>query len=152
MLTEEVRAYAQRSVLCWFATVDADGCPNVSPKEVFAAYDENRLLVANIASPGTVRNLLREERVCVSFVDVFVQKGFKVRGRARLVRKADPDYAELVSPLEAMTGDRFPIRGVIEVTAEAVERIEAPSYGLFPGVTEAEQVQSAMATYGVRRR
>ncbi|WP_353245052.1 pyridoxamine 5'-phosphate oxidase family protein, partial [Limnohabitans sp.] len=36
LLHEPVQEAARRSVLCWLATVDAEGQPNVSPKEVWA--------------------------------------------------------------------------------------------------------------------
>jgi predicted pyridoxine 5'-phosphate oxidase superfamily flavin-nucleotide-binding protein len=64
-------------VLCWLATVDEAGRPNVSPKEIFTAHGDDHLLIAHLASPGSVRNLRARPEVCVSFVDVFVQKGFK---------------------------------------------------------------------------
>ena len=34
MFTDEIHECAKRSVLCWLATSDADGMPNVSPKGV----------------------------------------------------------------------------------------------------------------------
>lgn len=36
MLNPSVRAMARRSVLCWLATAEELGRPNVSPKEIFA--------------------------------------------------------------------------------------------------------------------
>ena len=45
------------SVLCWLATVDDHGMPNVSPKEIFCCHGERELLIANIASPQSVRNI-----------------------------------------------------------------------------------------------
>lgn len=36
LLNEPVREAARRSVLCWLSTVDAQGQPNASPKEVWA--------------------------------------------------------------------------------------------------------------------
>jgi hypothetical protein len=39
------------------ATVDAQGQPNVSPKEVWAIADDQHVVVANIASPVTARNI-----------------------------------------------------------------------------------------------
>jgi predicted pyridoxine 5'-phosphate oxidase superfamily flavin-nucleotide-binding protein len=136
--------------------------PNVSPKEIFAAYDDHRLVIANIASPGSVRNLRANERVCVSFVEIFVQKGYKVRGRARLVAPADDGFDELAAPLQRMTQRpaplqrmtqrRYPIHHVIAVDADSVERIRAPSYQLDPNTTEAEQIEGAMAAYEVRLR
>ena len=62
----------------------------MSPKEIFAVFDSEHLVIANIASPTSARNIETNSRVCVSFVDVFVQKGFKVTGLARNVTRNDP--------------------------------------------------------------
>jgi predicted pyridoxine 5'-phosphate oxidase superfamily flavin-nucleotide-binding protein len=104
MLAPEVIDCAKRAVLCWLATVDADGVPNVSPKEVWATIGDRHVVVANIASPVSVRNIAANAAVCVSFVDVFVQKGFKVKGRASVVRPGDAEYGRWAAPLEEMTG------------------------------------------------
>ncbi|PMR77927.1 pyridoxamine 5'-phosphate oxidase family protein [Billgrantia endophytica] len=152
MLTDEIRESIQRSVLCWLATVDREGCPNVTPKEIFAAHGDERLVIANIASPGSARNLLGNANVCVSFVDIFVQKGFKLLGKGSVVRKDDPRYGELAEPLEALTQGLYPIHSVIEVRIGKVEPILAPSYHLTPDVTEAQQIANAMLTYGVQPR
>ena len=53
LITAEIARSIEQSVLCWLATVSADGIPNVSPKEAFLHDGEGRLLVANIASPTT---------------------------------------------------------------------------------------------------
>lgn len=82
-LSHAVHEAAQRSVLCWLATVDDQGQPNVSPKEVWAIVDAQHVVVANIASPITVRNITQQPQVCLSFVDVWVQKGFKLQGTAQ---------------------------------------------------------------------
>lgn len=52
MFNDDIRKRVQRSVLCWLATVDAQGQPNVSPKEVFALVGDNRLLIAPIVAPS----------------------------------------------------------------------------------------------------
>lgn len=151
-LTPEVRDAAERSVLCWLATADAAGQPNVTPKEVFAIVDDEHLVIANIASPGSAANVAVNPKVCVSFVDVFKQKGFKVVGLASDVAPADPAFARWVAPLRALAGERFPVRSVFLVRATAVEAIVAPSYWLFPTVTtEASQERAALRAYGVER-
>lgn len=151
MLSPQVQEAASRSVLCWLATVDASGQPNVSPKEVFAVFDSTHLVVANIASPTTVRNVKANARVCVSFIDVFVQKGFKVNGIARNIGKHEAGYSQWAAPVEAMAGPRFPIHSVLVIEATSVEPILAPSYRLYAAeTTEQSQVASAMRTYGVR--
>jgi hypothetical protein len=151
-LTADVRSAAERAVLCWLATADADGQPNVTPKELFAAFDDRHLVIANIASPRSAANLAVNPRVCVSFVDVFVQKGFKVVGVASDVPPDAPAFEGWVAPLREIAGDRYPIRSLFVVRATEVEAIVAPSYWLFPGeTTEASQERAALRAYGVVR-
>ncbi len=134
------------------ATVDAAGQPNVSPKEIFAVFDDWHLIIANIASPTSARNIEVHPLVCVSFIDIFVQKGFKVAGSARNVRKTEPDFPEWWSaPLVAKAGPRFPVHSVLVVKAKQVEPILAPSYRLYASeTTEESQVMAAMQAYGVQ--
>ena len=151
MFPPELTTTARKSVLCWLATADDQGQPNVSPKEIFTFYDAEYLLIANIASPTSVRNIAANPRVCVSFVDVFVQKGFKVLGTARNFRKRDMDYEKWAAPLSAMAGPRFAIRSVIVIRVTKCEPILAPSYQLYPHeTTEQSQAASAMRAYGVQ--
>ncbi len=151
MFTDEVLQYIDRSVLCWLATVDAAGAPNVSPKEVFCAHGSSTVLVANIASPQSDRNLRSNPQVCLSFVDVFVQRGYKLKGTAEVVRPSDRRYPELEAPLLSLTQGLFPIHSIFVVQVQAVEPIVAPSYRLKPGTTEATQIAGAMRAYGVRQ-
>lgn len=153
LLTDEVREAARRSVLCWLATADDNGQPSVSPKEVWAIADEKHIVVANIASPGSAKNIRVNARVCLSFIDIFTQKGFKVIGAATELKPSAPDFPKWVGPLHTMLGDRFQIRSVFVVRATAVHRIVAPSYTFYPSeTTEESQVQAALRTYGVCRR
>jgi predicted pyridoxine 5'-phosphate oxidase superfamily flavin-nucleotide-binding protein len=149
-INDAMRADMDNAVLCWLATVDADGVPNVTPKEIFAPYGEDTILIADIASTNSVRNVSAHPKVCVSFVDVFRQKGFKVAGTARLVAPGDADFAALSAPLVVMTGGAFPIRTVIAVGVEKVSRIWAPSYSLFPERSDEERMDAAYRAYGVR--
>lgn len=151
LINESVRESARRSVLCWLATVDGDGQPNVSPKEVWAIADDAHVVVANIASPVSARNIAQQPQVCLSFVDVFVQKGFKLVGEAREVHAPDPEFAAWAAPLLAMVGQRFVIHSVLVLRVTSVAPIVAPSYRFYPAeTTEASQVEAAMRAYGVQ--
>lgn len=145
-----VLRYVEQSVLSWLATIDENGFPNVSPKEIFCTLDSRTLLIANIASPGSLKNILARPRVCVSFVDVFVQKGFKIKGKATAVRQGDSEFSVLAAPLLALAGAKFPFSSLFVVEAHSVEPIVAPSYQLFPEIQESEQIASAMRTYQVQ--
>ncbi|MEM0964274.1 MAG: pyridoxamine 5'-phosphate oxidase family protein [Bacteroidota bacterium] len=149
MLTDEHRASVEACVLCWLATSGADGFPSVSPKETFSHFGDREILIANIASRNSVQNLLATPKVCVSFVHVFRQRGFKVQGTATYLQETDPGYRERLAPLRAIAGDAYPIHGIISVRTEHIEPILAPSYFLFPDETEADKVAAAKRTYGV---
>ncbi len=146
MMNETVMRYASTSVLFWLARVDPDGWPNVSPKEIFSAYDAHTLLIANIASRGSRANVRRHPAVCVSFVDIFIQKGFKLKGIATVVESTDAAFALYAEPLRAMAGKRFPFTSLFAVNVRAIEPLIAPTYRLTP---ESAQIQSAMRRYGV---
>lgn len=150
MLNDAVKNYLSKSVLCWLATANKSGEPNVSPKEVFTYEGDQILLIANIASPVSVGNIRENPMVCVSFVDVFIQKGYKIKGEARILEKKDPDYEHKEKHLTDLFSSDFPIKSIIEVTVQKVATIQAPSYFLNPQVTEQTQIKNAMKTYGVR--
>lgn len=150
MMNDAVLQSLQQSILCWLATVDEDGFPNVSPKEIFCASGNRSLLIANIASPGSLKNIQARPAVCVSFVDVFTQKGFKLKGQAIVLRNGDAGFASCSSPLVALAGARFPFASLFSIDVLSVEPIVAPSYRLFPDTQEAAQIDSAMRAYGVQ--
>lgn len=151
MLNTDVKNYLDRSVLCWLATCDQNLQPNVSPKEMFRYQDDQTVLIAHIASPVSIRNIRLNPQVCVSFVDVFVQKGYKLIGVASLIYPTDEHFEHKVGPFRLKYGTKFPIRCLIEVKVTRVERILAPNYQLFPETTEESQVTEALRTYGVKR-
>lgn len=152
MLHAHLQELARSSVLCWLATVGQDGMPSVSPKEVWAVLDDTHIVIAHIASPCSAANVAVQPQVCVSFVDVFRQKGYKVQGLARVVLPSDPDFQRWAAPLQALVQGRFPLHGVFVVAAEHVQPIVAPSYALYPQETSEEsQIEAALRTYRVAR-
>lgn len=138
-----------KSVLCWLATIDQNGYPNVSPKEVFM-FDNKLLLIANIASKGSEGNIKQNAKTCVSFVDVFIQKGWKIKGHAELVQSMDAGFNTLQKPLIEITKGLYPFKSIFKISIEKVEEIKAPSYFLYPNQSIDEKVSNAMMTYKVR--
>ncbi|MBJ7537642.1 pyridoxamine 5'-phosphate oxidase family protein [Marinomonas transparens] len=149
MLTAEIKQSIDESVLCWLATVDADGSPNCSPKEIFTYFGDTQLIIANIASPNSVSNIETHSNVCISFVHVLKQKGFKLKGRAIYADSTDASYKEQLDLLKSIAGTAFPIKGVILIDVSSAERIIAPGYYLVEGATEESQIESAKRAYGV---
>lgn len=146
--TDEHRKYFNKSVLCWLATVNKNNEPSVSPKEMFMPFETDKILIANIASPNSVSNIITNNSVCVSILDIYVQKGFKMKGRARIITLDDKDFEVKSILLKSNFTDKFSFKSIIEVTIDRIERIMAPSYHLFPDeTTEESQVTSALETY-----
>ena len=150
MLNSEIKSYIDKSVLCWLATSNSENEPNVSPKEMFTYFGDSTLLIAHLASPNSINNIKDNPKVCVSFVDIFIQKGFKIKGVAKLIDKQDNEFSEKVKPLTDLFTDNFPIKSVIEIAIKKIDCIQAPSYFLYPNTTEQSQIESAMTTYKVK--
>jgi predicted pyridoxine 5'-phosphate oxidase superfamily flavin-nucleotide-binding protein len=152
MINTEVLASINESVLCWLATVNEDGEPNVSPKEMFIAQDNEHILIANIASPNSVKNINANPAVCLSFINIFKQKGFKVKGSAKVIEPAQSSFQSKLLKLRTLGGEQFEIKSIIEIKVTSVVPIVAPSYGLIAGTTEEGQIKGAMDTYGVQSK
>ena len=148
MLTSEVKQYIDQSVLCWLATAATDHMHNVSPKEVFTFFDDQHLIIANIASPKSVKNIQANPKVCVSFIDILVQKGFQLKGVASIASKKAADYSEMEAKLLEITQGNYPFSTITKIKVEQVTPIIAPTYHLYPDATENQQIESAKKTYG----
>jgi predicted pyridoxine 5'-phosphate oxidase superfamily flavin-nucleotide-binding protein len=148
-INQAIKTDIENSVLCWLATVDTAGVPNVSPKEIFDSYNDDRIVIADIASSNSVRNIRAHPAVCVSFIDVFRQRGFKIVGTATIIPPEADDFPVVGADLLKMAGDDFPIRNVISIEVGRISRIWAPSYSVFPDRSETDQMRSAYRTYGV---
>lgn len=152
MIVHHIKRLAEESVLCWLATSTSDGIPSVSPKEVFTVHEDNSIIIANIASPNSARNIRSNPHACVSFINIFSQKGIQIRGLASVLTSVDREYAAIEQQLLQMTQGIFPFKSVFRVMIDDTSEIIAPRYRLFPDTTEQDQIQNAMTTYGVRPR
>ncbi len=139
----------ERAILCWLATVDCQSRPNVSPKEIYVELDASRTLIADIASGRSVKNIRGNPAVCVSLIDVFLQRGRKLEGMAEIVAPDHSSFAALAAPLMQKAGSAFTIRHVIVVTVESATPILAPSYVVLPDRHEADIRGDAYRAYGV---
>ena len=150
MFTKDVKRYIEHSVLCWLATSNKKAYPNVSPKEIFLRYGNTKILIANIASPKTIRNIKENPQVCISFINVFVQKGYKIQGQAKIIKKSNTDFIEKELLLKKIAGKKFTIQSIIEITTVAIEPIIAPSYRFYSETKEQDKIKEAMKSYNVQ--
>lgn len=150
MLNEAVKKSMASSVLCWLATADEENIPNVSPKEIFDYYDNTILIVANIASPVTSGNIKMNPHVCVSFIDIFIQKGFKIKGLATVMGKENAVFSKYHSKL-LQKCNLYPIKEIFEIKILQIDTITAPGYIFKKDTTEEEQIKQACITYNIPR-
>lgn len=146
-LSNDIKISIDKSVLCWLATSSSDSVPNVSPKEIFTFTEDDTIIVANIASPQTEKNIKFNENVCISFMDILVQKGFQLKGKASIITKYNSRFLKLESQLIKMTGGKFPFETIFEIEVLSSKPIIAPKYVLYPETTEQQQIESAKKAY-----
>jgi predicted pyridoxine 5'-phosphate oxidase superfamily flavin-nucleotide-binding protein len=147
MLSKDIKKYIDQSVLCWLATASSENIPNVSPKEIFTSYGKHHIIVANIASPQTVKNIKQNPNVCISFIDILVQKGFQIKGKAEIINEQHSEFEDMKSILLKMTEGKFPFATITKIRIASSKPIIAPKYVLYPETTEQAQIEGAKKIY-----
>ncbi|MGN6437085.1 MAG: hypothetical protein ACTHMM_11155, partial [Agriterribacter sp.] len=87
---------------------------------------------------------------CFRFFDFLVHMVFTIKPIATLIKNHDSTFKEKAKLLTDLFTDKFPISAVIEIEITKVDKIEAPSYFLYPDTTEQSQIENAMRTYKVK--
>jgi uncharacterized protein len=147
-LDADMRAIVERTILCFAATTNADGSPNLSPKSSLRVHDNEHLLFAKIASPGTVRNLRRDPRIAINCVEIFARRGYRFAGRATIHSSGDPLHVALAAAVRREHAS-IPVHDAVLVEVLEAEPIMSPAYTFIAGVTE-ESLRAAYARkYGV---
>jgi predicted O-methyltransferase YrrM len=132
--------------LGFFATVCADGTPNVSPKGTIAVWDDDHLIFANIRSPGTLANLRQNPSIEVNVVDPIVRKGYRFKGVASVVDlgtlhdQAMAFYKARGAPMEIL-------REVVLIHVQSAQPLISPAYDL--GLSEDEVRTRSLQRMGV---
>lgn len=120
------RDRVHRYPLCFVATVNEDGSPTVSPKGTVRVWDADHLVFANVASPRTVANIERDDRVHVNVVDHFGRRGWRFAGCARIT----DDPAVLTALRAEYPGEAYPFERAVLVRVESAQELVSPSYAL----------------------
>lgn len=121
------------------ATVTPGGRPSVSPKGTFLVVDDETIAFGEIRSPQTVTNLLQNPECEVNFVDAFIRKGARLRGRAHMARPGSSEYDALILRFRDVWGDLCDRMNLIVVVAvDEVKPLTTPPYD--DGATEDEMI------------
>jgi predicted pyridoxine 5'-phosphate oxidase superfamily flavin-nucleotide-binding protein len=150
MLDGDMRALVSRTMLCFAATVNEDGTPNLSPKSSLRVHDDNHLIFANMASPGTVDNLRHNPAIELNCVDIFSRRGYRFTGRAAIYSGDDPLYLDLKREMATEHGDAIPVHDAVLVEVTEVKQVISPAYTFIEGVTEEVLRIAYLGKYGVQ--
>ena len=152
MLTDDMKELVAGTMLCFAATTNEDGSPNLSPKSSLRVHDDSHLMFANMASPGTVANLRRDPRIELNCVDIFSRRGYRFFGKAQLFSEGDPLYAALREEVEAEHGESLPVHDAVLIEVLEASPVISPAYTFVEGGTEDRLRDAYRGKYGVQPR
>ena len=148
MLDDDMKVIIVQANLSFAATVNVDGSPNLSPKSTLRPYDDNHLIFANLASPGTVENLRRDPRIEVNCIDVFSRRGYRFTGSATVHSPGDALYEDFKQTMKQELGPDTKMRDAVLIKLDEVKPILSPAYAK-EGVTEEGLRKTYLKRYGV---
>ena len=125
---DEVRNFVNFQKLGYVATVSPDGSPNLSPKGTIAILDDSRLVFANISSPRTVENLIKNPSIEINVIDPFSRMGYRFKGIANILSDGD-DFKKILDYFEKK-GIKSKIYDIIVVDVKSFSDVKSPSYDL----------------------
>lgn len=125
MIPEEVKALFNRNHVCWLATADASGVPNVAPMKQVWWSDERSLVIGDLFMKATSANVQATGRACLAAFDPETGHSWKLTGAAAYETEGS-NYDLAQADLEKnKPGKQF--KGVVAFTIQAV-------YDQAPGV------------------
>ncbi|MCI4341315.1 MAG: pyridoxamine 5'-phosphate oxidase family protein [Thermoplasmata archaeon] len=145
ILTPAMQAIVREQRLAYVATVGPDGRPNLSPRGTLVVWDDDHLMYADLRSPQSTANLVRNPAVEVNVVDPFLRKGYRFSGHAHAI--ADPAALErargLLEPEVIDLAHRA--HAYLLITVERAAPLISPGYDL--GRSEEETVEVWLQYY-----
>src|SRR5882672_7355681 len=132
ILTNEIKGFVKKQKLGFIATVCADGTPNLSPKGTTTVWDDEHLVFADIHSPGTIQNLLINPSIEINVVDIFIRKGYRFKGTARVLTEGQL-FREVVDSY-GEAAKRYTINSIVLVHVDRILPVTSPAYDT--GATE----------------
>ncbi|MFL5741952.1 MAG: pyridoxamine 5'-phosphate oxidase family protein [Flavisolibacter sp.] len=130
-LTPEITEFIHQTKLGFIATVCPDGTANLSPKGTTIAWDDDHLVFADIHSPGTILNLLNNDSIEINVVDVFSRKGYRFKGRARVLKEGE--IFDSVVSFYRSSGSPYVIHHIVCMHVDRVLPLSSPAYDYLSG-------------------
>jgi hypothetical protein len=129
VLTDDMKRVVCEQRLGFYATVNADGSPNLSPKGTTCVWDDDHLAFAAIRSPHTVANVRRGSLVEINMVDPFVRKGYRFKGPAVVYDLGTPEFAHGLAKLRDF-GVRLinRVQAIVVIEVREARPLVSPAY------------------------
>ena len=125
--------------LGYVATVTEDGLPSLSPKGTFLVLDDQTIAFAEIRSPNTMKNLARQPEVEVNFMDIWLRKGIRIRGKTQVIERGTAAFDEMIDTWATPYPTLAPrINAIVKINAERMKLLTTPPYD--DGATEEEMI------------
>jgi predicted pyridoxine 5'-phosphate oxidase superfamily flavin-nucleotide-binding protein len=150
-LTAEMKEMVERLGSITSPTVTPDGKPNLSPKGSLKVWDDETVVFADIASPGTMRNLRCNPFIEINLVDPLVRRDLRFKGRAD-VYESGSEFDLVAEALWSREGRQYPVNAVVKVTIEQAIPILSPVYMFDDKVSQEEVKAIWLKRYGVAAR
>jgi uncharacterized protein len=147
ILTEDMQRVIREQRLGFYATVCADGSPNLSPKGTTLVWDDDRIFFADIRSPQTLANIRRGSLVEVNVVDPLVRKGYRFKGPGEVHGPGTSRYAEGIERLReagSTLADR--VKAIVIIEVREARGVVSPAYD-DGTVTEADLIGTFRARF-----
>jgi predicted pyridoxine 5'-phosphate oxidase superfamily flavin-nucleotide-binding protein len=100
-LTQEMKDLVEAQKVCFAATADRKGKPNVSPKGSIYVVDDETLAFADLYSQKTRENLKVNSYIALTVVDLKAFKGYQFKGKAELLEEGNV-YNDVVCYLRTL--------------------------------------------------
>ena len=135
-ITKQMRAIAENHPVGIVGTVDADGRPNVSPKGTMVVLGDDTIIFGEIASPGTLANVLERPAMEINFIDVLARRCFRAKGDAEVVSPESGEFAKLRPHFDRWGELADRIRHIVRLKVAKASIVSSPAYAV--GQTESE--------------
>lgn len=126
-ITADMKAIIKQAILSFVATVNGDGTPNLSPKASLTVTN-GVLYFADIASPRTILNLMRNPAVEINVIDIFQRRGYRFTGRGLVLPSDNDEFLVIANWVRATNGLEYPVNHVVKIEVTSITPLLSPAH------------------------
>jgi hypothetical protein len=139
----------RKAMLSFVATINDDGTPNLSPKASLTVVNGS-LYFADIASPGTIRNLNRNPAVEINVVDVFQRRGYRFTDHATILPQDNAEALMIAQWVRTTNGPEYPVDHVVKIEPISITPLLSPAHVFADPPRSPDEITSSyQQKYGV---